>query len=69
VLVADRAWSVAGVLGLGLEPGDVIHEAGGVPVRNVDELKRVVDSVSPGRAIGLQVERAGVLLYVAVEHL
>jgi serine protease Do len=51
----------------GLQAGDVIYALNGVSVRGLSELRDAVNRVPQGSALVLQVERAGRLLYVAVE--
>jgi serine protease Do len=68
VLVANRAWSATAPHEHGLHPGDVIHEAAGRIVRDLDGLKAAIGTVPVGSPIGLQVERGGKLLYLAIER-
>jgi S1-C subfamily serine protease len=68
VLVADRAWSLAGAGGYGLEPGDIIHSAAGRSVRGIEDLRRTVEGVPAGAPVGLQIERAGTLMFLALER-
>jgi Lon-like protease len=42
-----------------LEPGDVITEAEGKPVKTAEELRTVMENVDPGESVRLQIERDG----------
>ena len=60
----------AKVAGLGgqensLAAGDIIHGLNGVPVVSVDFLRSKLGSMKPGTPVVLQIERDGVLMYVA----
>ena len=48
-----------------LLPGDVIHTINGRPIANGEELKSAAAALSAGAPVVLQVEREGVLMYVA----
>jgi serine protease Do len=48
-----------------LRPGDVIYRVNRADVKNLAGLRAAVDAVKPGRALVLQLERAGQLMYVA----
>jgi serine protease Do len=49
----------------GLEPGDVIHAVNGKWINNLVELRAALDVVKVGESVALQVERDGVLNYIA----
>lgn len=49
-----------------LQPGDIIHAVNGAAVDGVENLRRKLDSISDGTPIVLQVERAGMLSYMAL---
>ena len=66
VLVAARSGGSPGAED-DLRPGDVIYAVNGVSVRGLAELRSAVTRVAPGDALVLHVERAGKLVYVAVE--
>ena len=51
----------------GLRPGDVITEANRQPVKNPDDLRRVVDAVQPGAPLLLLVQRDGKTSYLVVK--
>jgi serine protease Do len=48
-----------------LQPGDVIHAVNRTPVKDVAALRAAVDSLKPGDAIVLRVERDGRMLFIA----
>jgi serine protease Do len=68
VLVVNRAWGGVTMDEYSLQPGDVIHEAAGRRVRNVEDLRDAVESAPSGSPVGLRVERAGQLMFLAVER-
>ena len=49
----------------GLQPGDVIHAVNGQWISDLPALRRAVDSAKPGAPVVLQLERRGVLMYLA----
>jgi serine protease Do len=48
-------------------PGDVIHEVDGLIVTSLGELRRAVEGLKDGDPIVVQIERGGILHYVAFE--
>ena len=66
VVVVSRA-ADAPYLDLGLLPGDVIHQINGQPVRTLLELRQKLAALKPLAAVALQVERNGLLQFVAFE--
>ena len=48
-----------------LQAGDVIHALNGKPIASVAELKAAAERLKPNDATVLQIEREGVLLYIA----
>jgi serine protease Do len=50
-----------------LETGDVIYEINTAPTLSVKGLREALDKLKPGDAVVLQVERAGRLMYLALE--
>jgi len=48
------------------QPGDIIHAVNGAAVDGMVELRQKLDSISDGTPIVLQVERAGMLSYMAL---
>lgn len=50
-----------------LEPGDVIVEAAGRPVRTTGELRRAVGTVEPGESVELRVRRRGKSIELTVK--
>ena len=48
-----------------LQAGDVIYALNNRPIASIADLKTVADSLKPGAATALQIERAGALMYVA----
>jgi serine protease Do len=51
--------------GGGLEPGDVIHAVNGTWIMNLAALRAAMDGMKAGDAVVLQIERTGLLSYVA----
>jgi serine protease Do len=49
----------------GLQPGDVIHAVNGEWISDLPALRTAVDGAKPGAAVVLQIERRGVLMYLA----
>ena len=49
----------------GLEPGDVIHAVNGQWISDLVALRTAVDGAKTGASVVLQVERRGVLMYLA----
>ena len=49
-----------------LQPGDIVHAVNGGAIDGVAKLRQKLDSISDGTPIVLQVERAGVLSYMAL---
>jgi serine protease Do len=66
VIVAALTVS-GGAQEIGLETGDVIHSINGVPIQNLETLRRALDKIKPGSTIALQVERENQLQYVEFE--
>ena len=50
-----------------LEQGDIIHAVNGKPVNDTAQLRQDLAAFKPGDAVVLEVERGGVMLYVAFE--
>ena len=48
-----------------LQPGDVIYSLNGTPVGGGEDLERLTAALKPGTASVLQLEREGVLMYIA----
>ncbi len=65
VIVAAR--SADSVIDAGLKTGDVIHALNGTKIDSLDGLRAAVGRLKPGDAVALQIERDGVLMYVAFE--
>ena len=64
--VVVAALAVAGGLGTdGLLPGDVIYEVNGRGFSRLAGLRKSIDGIQSGAAVVIQVQRAGVLRYVA----
>jgi S1-C subfamily serine protease len=53
--------------GTGLQPGDVIYSVNSSPVSTVAALKTRLDEFKPGQPVVMQIERAGRLMFVALE--
>ena len=66
VIVAARA-AIGGTADVSLVTGDVIHGVNGEPVRNVEQLRRLLDDISPGRPVVLQIERNGQFSFVTFD--
>jgi membrane-associated protease RseP (regulator of RpoE activity) len=49
-----------------LRPGDIIHAVNGTAVDGLERLRRNLDSIADGTPIVLQVERDGMLSYLAL---
>jgi serine protease Do len=65
VVVGETA--TASSAGGGLVVGDVIRSVNRIPVESVTQLRAIVHSMQPGNAVAIQVERGGMLQYVAFE--
>jgi serine protease Do len=65
VVVASASATVLDSDNGGLAPGDVIHAANGQWISDLAALRGVVDSTKPGAPLVLQIERRGVLMYLA----
>jgi S1-C subfamily serine protease len=50
-----------------LSAGDVIHSVNGVSVSNLQELRTALDGLKPQSPVVLQIEREGLLTFVAFE--
>jgi len=50
-----------------LSVGDVIRAINGAPLENTQQLQQTLSGLKPGDAVALEVERQGVLQYVAFE--
>jgi serine protease Do len=66
VIVAARA-AVGGTADVSLITGDVIHGVNGEVVRNVEQLRGLLDHIAPGRPVVLQIERNGQFSFVAFD--
>jgi len=66
VLVSGKT-KLADRLEIELRAGDIIHALNRKPIRNLDNLRRVIKALKPGDAVVLQVERKRKLLFVAFE--
>jgi serine protease Do len=66
VLVAARAEDPRAA-DVWLSAGDVIHSVNGVPVTNLQELRKELDALTAHSSVVLQVERDGLLTFVAFE--
>ena len=49
-----------------LQPDDIIHAVNGAAVNGLEELRQKLDAISDGTPVVLQVERAGMLSYMAL---
>lgn len=49
----------------GLQPGDVIHAVNGQWISDLPALRAAMDGAKPGAPVVIQLERAGVLMYLA----
>jgi serine protease Do len=65
VLVTARELN-SSALEVALATGDVIHAVNGVNIRSIDALRVFLDSADVKTGIVLQIERQGMLMYVAV---
>jgi len=65
VIVATATEGAFDAEGDGLAPGDVIHAVNGQWITSVASLRTAVDAVKTGEAVALQVERRGIVRYVA----
>jgi S1-C subfamily serine protease len=50
-----------------LSAGDVIHTVNGLTILNLSDLRAALDALEPHSPVVLQVEREGVLTFVAFE--
>jgi serine protease Do len=66
VIVAARA-AIGGTADVSLVTGDVIHGVNGEPVRNMEQLRKLLDRIPPGRPVVLQIERNGQFSFVAFD--
>jgi serine protease Do len=66
VVVAARTLD-GGASGVGLQPGDVIHELNRNRVESVEGLRQALLAIKAGEPVVLQVERQGRLTYLAFE--
>jgi S1-C subfamily serine protease len=57
----------ADVPGLDLSPGDVIHAVNSSTVTDVKALRSVLETLTPGDAVVLQLERADGLRFLGLE--
>jgi serine protease Do len=67
VLVAAGSSATDLTSGTGLQPGDVIYSVNRAPVATVEALRKKVDEFKPGDEVAMQIERAGKLMFVAIE--
>ena len=51
----------------GMRPGDIIVEANRHPVKNVDDLRRAMDSTQAGASLLLLIQREGATSYLTVK--
>ena len=65
VVVASASASALDTDNGGLAPGDVIHAVNGQWISDLVALRTAVDGAKPGASVVLQVERRGVLMYLA----
>jgi len=65
VIVATASEGAFDAEGDGLVPGDVIHALNGQWITTLAGLRTAIDSIKTGEAVALQVERHGVVRYVA----
>jgi S1-C subfamily serine protease len=66
VVVASASSSAIDSENGGLVPGDVIHAVNGQWIADLPSLRQTVDAAKPGDPLVLQVERRGVLLFLAI---
>jgi serine protease Do len=65
VVVASASATVVDSDNGGLRPGDVIHAVNGQWISDLPALRAAVDGAKPGASVVLQIERRGVLMYLA----
>jgi serine protease Do len=65
VVVASASATVLDSENGGLQPGDVIHAVNGQWISDLPALRAAVDAAKPGAPVVLQIERRGVLMYLA----
>jgi serine protease Do len=65
VVVASASATVLDSDNGGLQPGDVIHAVNGQWMSDLPALRGAIDAVKPGAPVVLQIERRGVLMYLA----
>ena len=65
VVVASASATVLDTDNGGLLPGDVIHAVNGQWISDLAALRAAVDGAKPGASVVLQIERRGVLMYLA----
>jgi serine protease Do len=65
VVVASASATVLDSDNGGLQPGDVIHAVNGQWISDLPALRAAIDAVKPGAPVVLQLERRGVLMYLA----
>jgi S1-C subfamily serine protease len=65
VVVASASASALDSDNGGLAPGDVIHAVNGQWISDLPALRGAIDAAKPGAPVVLQVERRGVLMYLA----
>ena len=66
VVVAAKA-AYHRMVDVGLKPGDVIHFINTKPVSGLRDLRATLAELKPGDAVVLQIERAGIMDYIAFE--
>jgi serine protease Do len=65
VVVASASATVLDSDNGGLQPGDVIHAVNGQWISDLPALRAAIDAAKPGAPVVLQLERRGVLMYLA----
>jgi serine protease Do len=65
VVVASASATVLDSDNGGLLPGDVIHAVNGQWISDLPALRAAIDGAKPGASVVLQIERRGVLMYLA----
>jgi S1-C subfamily serine protease len=50
-----------------LRPGDIVYQVNRQVVKSIPQFRSLLQHMSPGQAVALQVERAGQLQYIAFE--
>ncbi|HEU4686786.1 MAG TPA: PDZ domain-containing protein, partial [Vicinamibacterales bacterium] len=65
VVVASASATVLDSDNGGLQPGDVIHAVNGQWISDLPALRSAIDGAKPGTPVVLQIERRGVLMYLA----